>query len=404
MEAVKDKFLRYVSFDTEAAESDSVPSTKKQFLLARQLKKELEDMGASDVRIDEEHAYVYAVIPATDPGKEGTLGFIAHMDTSPAMSGAGVKPRCIAGYDGNDICLNSEKNIFLSVKDFPELKKHAGKELIVTDGTTLLGADDKAGVAEIMFMAEYLLSHKELKHGRIAVAFTPDEEVGRGTDYFDIKGFGADAAYTVDGGTLGEIEYETFNAASARVFFHGKSVHPGDAKNKMINALRLSAELDAMLPEQERPEHTEGYEGFYHLDALNGTVESATAEYILRDHDRAKLEARKSLFSACCDFLNSKYGENTVEAVITDEYYNMKDALTGHMYLIDKALTALNELGVQASTPPVRGGTDGCRLSYEGLPCPNLCTGGYNYHGKYEYAVVEEMNVCAELLIKLACG
>lgn len=404
METVKEKFLRYVSFDTESSEADSVPSTQKQFLLARQLKKELEEMGASDVRLDEEHAYVYAVIPATDPGREGTLGFIAHMDTAPAMSGAGVKPRCIAGYDGEDICLNSERNIFLTVKDFPGLKKHTGKELIVTDGTTLLGADDKAGVAEIMFMAEYLLSHKELKHGRIAVAFTPDEEVGRGTDFFDIKGFGADTAYTVDGGALGEIEYETFNAASARVFFHGKSVHPGDAKNKMINALRLAAELDAMLPEQERPEHTEGYEGFYHLDALNGTVESATADYILRDHDRAKLEARKSLFSACCGFLNRKYGDNTVEAVIADEYYNMKDALTGHMYLIDKALTALKELGVQASTPPVRGGTDGCRLSYEGLPCPNLCTGGYNYHGKYEYAVVEEMNVCAELLVKLACG
>ncbi|MDO5444229.1 MAG: peptidase T [Eubacteriales bacterium] len=404
METVKEKFLRYVSFDTESTEADSVPSTDKQFLLAKQLKKELEEMGASKVRMDEEHAYVYALIPATDPGKEGTLGFIAHMDTAPAMSGAGVKPRCVAEYDGNDICLNEEKNIVLSVRDFPELKKHTGKELIVTDGTTLLGADDKAGVAEIMYMAEVLLAHKELKHGNIAIAFTPDEEVGRGTDFFDIKGFGADAAYTVDGGALGEIEYETFNAAFARVTFHGKSVHPGDAKNKMINALRLAAELDTMLPEQERPEHTEGYEGFYHLDALNGSVESAVADYILRDHDRAKLESRKSLFTACCDLLNKKYGEKTVEAVITDEYYNMRDALTEHMYLIDNALEALRELGIQASTPPVRGGTDGCKLSYEGLPCPNLCTGGYNYHGKYEYAVVEEMNACAELLIKLACG
>lgn len=404
METVKEKFLRYVSFDTESAEADSVPSTEKQFLLAGQLKKELEEMGASNVRMDEKHAYVYAVIPATDPDRKDTLGFIAHMDTSPAMSGAGVKPRCIPDYDGRDVCLNREKNIVLSVRDFPELKKHTGKELIVTDGTTLLGADDKAGIAEIMVMAEYLLSHQELKHGKIAVAFTPDEEVGRGTDFFDIKGFGADAAYTVDGGALGEIEYETFNAASARVSFHGKSVHPGSAKNKMINALRLAAELDSMLPEQERPEHTEGYEGFYHLDGLNGNVESAVADYILRDHDRAKLESRKALFSACCDFLNRKYGENTVEAVITDEYYNMKDALTGHMVLIDQALAALKDLGIQASTPPVRGGTDGCRLSYEGLPCPNLCTGGYNYHGKYEYAVVEEMNVSAELLIRLACG
>ena len=404
MEAVKDKFLRYVSFDTESAESDCVPSTEKQFLLARQLKKELEEMGAENVRMDEEHAYVYAFIPATSETDGETLGFIAHMDTSPAMPDAGVKPRCIPDYDGKDICLNEEKKIVMSVRDFPSLAGHKGKELIVTDGTTLLGGDDKAGVAEIMVMAEYLLSHKEIRHGRIAIAFTPDEEVGRGTDFFDLKGFGAGAAYTVDGGALGEVEYETFNAASARVTFHGRSVHPGDAKNKMINALRLAGELDSMLPEQERPEHTEGYEGFFHLDTLSGNVEAAAADYIIRDHDRAKLEAKKKLFAECCAFLNKKYGEGTVEAKIEDGYYNMKDALADHMYLVENACNALRALGVEPTTPPVRGGTDGCRLSYEGLPCPNLCTGGYNYHGKYEYVVVEEMNLCAELLIRLACG
>ena len=402
METVKEKFLRYVSFDTESCEAETVPSTQKQFLLARQLKKELEEMGAEQVRLDEEHAYVYAFMPATD-GKNGkTLGFIAHMDTSPAVSGANVKPRCIPDYDGEDICLNSRENIILSVKDFPELKLQKGKELIVTDGTTLLGADDKAGIAEIMYMAEYLLSHKEIPHGRIAVGFTPDEEVGRGTDFFDIKGFGADAAYTVDGGALGEIEYETFNAASARVTVNGKSVHPGSAKNKMINAIRVAAELDSLLPEQECPEHTEGYEGFYHPDAISGGVESVQVNYILRDHDLEKLEAKKKFFAECCDFLNKKYGANTVAAKIEDGYRNMKDALRDHMYLIENACDALRQLGVEPSTPPVRGGTDGCSLSFAGLPCPNLCTGGYNYHGKYEYAVVEEMNTSAELLIRLA--
>lgn len=403
MESVKEKFLRYVSYDTQSTEADCVPSTGKQFLLARQLKKELEEMGAENVRLDEEHAYVYAFLPATDPSIEKTLGFIAHMDTSPDMPGKDVKPRCIPDYDGQDICLNPEKNIVMRVAEFPELKNQTGRELIVTDGTTLLGADDKAGVAEIMVMAEVLLSHPEMPHGRIAIGFTPDEEVGRGTDFFDIAGFGADAAYTVDGGTFGEIEYETFNAASARVSFHGKSVHTGSAKNKMINAIRLAEELDALLPEQERPEYTEGYEGFYHLDALQGTVESAVADYILRDHDRAKLEKKKEYFTACCDFLNRKYGENTVEPVIRDTYYNMKDVLTDHMELIDDACSILRGMGFEPSTPPVRGGTDGSRLSYEGLPCPNLCTGGYNYHGKFEYAVVEEMELSAELLIRLAC-
>ena len=402
MENVKEKFLRYVSIDTQSAESESVPSTAKQFNLARMLSDELKAMGAENVHLDEEHAYVYAWIPATADHAVSTLGFIAHMDTSPALSGAAVKARCIPDYDGKDICLNAEKEIFLSVKDFPELPGYAGKELIVTDGTTLLGADDKAGVAEIMCMAEYLLSHPEISHGRIAVAFTPDEEVGRGVDFFDIHGFGASAAYTVDGGALGGIEYETFNAASARVTVCGQSIHPGDAKNKMLNAVRIGMELDSLLPEADRPEHTEGYEGFYHLDAFSGSVESAVMDYIIRDHDRKKFESRKKFFLQCCEFLNAKYGEGTILPEVKDSYYNMKDALTDHMYLIDRACEAMQAIGVEPVISPVRGGTDGCRLSYEGLPCPNLCTGGHNYHGKYEYIVTQSMEKVVRLLVAIA--
>ena len=400
-EAVKEKFLRYVSFDTESAEADTVPSTEKQFALARQLKRELEEIGAEQVRLDEEHAYVYAYIPATN-GSDRTLGFIAHMDTSPALSGANVRPRCIPGYDGGEICLNPEQDILLRPEDFPSLKNYVGKELIVTDGTTLLGADDKAGIAEIMTMAEYLLRHPELPHCRIGIAFTPDEEVGRGTDFFDIKGFGAEAAYTVDGGALGEIEYETFNAASARVRIHGKSVHPGSAKNCMVNAIRLACELDGLLPEQERPEHTEGYEGFYHADSISGSVESAVVDYIIRDHDREKFERKKAFFAECCDFLNRKYGPGTVVPEICDTYYNMKEILKDHMELVENACTAMRAVGVEPVLPPVRGGTDGSHLSFEGLPCPNICTGGHNYHGKYEYVVVESMNRIVEMLLHLA--
>ena len=402
MESVKEKFLRYVAVDTQSAEADCVPSTAKQFILAEMLRDELKAMGAENVRLDKEHAYVYGWIPATADHAVSTLGFIAHMDTSPALSGAAVKARCIPNYDGRDVCLNAEKEIYLSVKDFPELPGYAGKELIVTDGTTLLGADDKAGVAEIMCMAEYLLAHPEINHGRIAIAFTPDEEVGRGVDFFDIPGFGASAAYTVDGGALGGIEYETFNAASARVKICGKSIHPGDAKNKMLNAVRIGMELDSLLPEAERPEHTEGYEGFYHLDGFNGNVESAEMDYIIRDHNKEKFETRKRLFAQCCDFLNTKYGEGTVLAEISDSYYNMKDALTDHMYLIERACDAMRKIGVEPVISPVRGGTDGCRLSYEGLPCPNLCTGGHNYHGKYEYVVTESMEKIVDLLVTIA--
>ena len=319
MESVKEKFLRYVAVDTQSAESENVPSTEKQFVLARMLRDELQAMGAEDVRLDEVHAYVYGYVPATVQQDVPTLGFIAHMDTSPALTDENVKPRCIPDYDGKDICLNEDLQIFMRVEDFPELPGYAGKELIVTDGTTLLGADDKAGVAEIMCMAEYLLNHPEIPHGRIGIAFTPDEEVGRGVDFFDIPGFGAAGAYTVDGGALGGIEYETFNAASARVQINGRSIHPGSAKNKMLNALRIAFELDGLLPEADRPEHTEGYEGFYHLDAMHGTVESAVMDYIIRDHDRAKFESRKEFFASCCAFLNAKYGEDTAVPVIKDQ-------------------------------------------------------------------------------------
>lgn len=404
MEDVKNKFLRYVAFDTQSAEAECVPSTKKQFELAELLKKELEKIGAENVRLDEEHAYVYASVPAT-AGLENSpvMGFIAHMDTSPAMPGNNIKPRVIENYDGGDICLNEALGIYTRTEDFPEMKQLAGKELIVTDGTTLLGADDKAGVAEIMCMAEYLLGHMEIPHGKIAIAFTPDEEVGRGVDFFDIPGFGADYAFTSDGGALGEVEFETFNAASARVKINGKSVHPGSAKNKMINAISVAMELDSLLPADARPEHTEGYEGFYHLDEMRGTVESACMDYILRDHDLAKLEEKKAFFAACCEFINRKYGEGTAEAEITDTYYNMKDALKDHMFLVEMACEAVTAVtGAQPLLPPVRGGTDGCRLSYEGLPCPNLCTGGGNYHGKHEYAAVDDMRTCVDILIKLA--
>lgn len=401
MERVKDRFLRYVAVDTQSAEADCVPSTLKQFDLARMLRSELEAMGADRVRLDEEHAYVYARIPATD-GSMKSVGFIAHMDTSPALTGENVKPRCIADYDGGDILLNEEKQIWMKTADFPFLEGLRGQEIIVTDGTTLLGADDKAGIAEIMTAAEYLIAHPEIRHGDIAVGFTPDEEVGRGVDFFDIAGFGAAEAYTLDGGLWGEIEYETFNAARATVSISGRSIHPGSAKNKMLNALGVACELDSILPAQQRPQYTEGYEGFYHLDSMSGTVEAASMDYILRDHDRAKLEEKKAFFAGSCEFLNRKYGEGTVTADIRDEYYNMKDALTEHMDLVERAAAAMKALGTEPEFPPVRGGTDGCRLSYDGLPCPNLCTGGFNYHGKYEGISVDAMEKVVELIVKIA--
>ena len=408
MSRVIENFLEYVKIDTESAEgSETTPSTLKQHDLARLLARQLQEMGAQEITYDKERCYVYASVPASKGCENApVLGFIAHMDTSPAVSGAGVKPRLIEDYDGGDIVLNEGSvdtaQVILKVADFPELAGYKGRRLIVTDGTTLLGADDKAGVAEIMTMAEYLLKHPEVSHGKIRVGFTPDEEVGAGADYFDVKLFGADYAYTVDGGKLGELEYENFNAAGAKVRIRGRSVHPGEAKDKMRNALLLAQEFQAMLAAAENPMYTCGYEGFYHLDALNGTVEEALADYIIRDHDKEKFEKKKVLFLQTGEFLNQKYGEGTFEITMKDSYYNMKEVIEKHMHLIDNAKEAMQELGIEPVVVPIRGGTDGARLSFMGLPCPNLCTGGQNFHGKYEYACADDMEKIAGLLVRIA--
>ena len=406
MEKVTDRFLRYVQIDTQSDEEGTgTPTTEKQHELARLLVEELTKMGAEEITYDKEHCYVYASIPATEGmEKKPVMGFISHMDTSPAVSGANVRPRIITAYDGKDIVLNSGLGIVMKTADFPELKEYQGKSLIVTDGTTLLGADDKAGVAEIITMAEYLLSHRDVPHGKLRIGFTPDEEVGAGADHFDVELFSADCAYTVDGGKLGELEYENFNAAGARVTFHGRSVHPGDAKNKMKNALLTAMEFQGMLPVSENPMYTEKYEGFYHLDALNGDIERAVADYIIRDHSREKFEQKKALFEKAGAFLNEKYGEGTVEIELKDSYYNMKEIIEDHMELIDHAMEAMREAGVEPVVVPIRGGTDGARLSYMGLPCPNLCTGGHNFHGRFEYICIESMEAVVRILLNLARG
>lgn len=400
---VTDRFLKYVKIDTRSDEnSNTSPSTMKQHNLAWLLVDELEEIGAEEIFYDKEHCYVYASVPAS-VGMEDrpVLGFIAHMDTSPAVSGENVKPRMIADYDGGDIVLHEEQNIVMRLSDFPELASYKGKTLIVTDGTTLLGADDKAGIAEIMTMAAYLLSHKELSHGKIRIAFTPDEEIGAGTDYFHVALFGADYAYTVDGGKLGELEYENFNAAGGKVTFHGRSVHPGDAKNKMVNALLLAMEFQTMLPIEQNPMYTEGYEGFYHLDQMEGTVEVAKANYIIRDHDRHKFEQKKKLFMQVGDFLNEKYGDGTVTIELKDSYYNMREVIEKHMHLVVNAREIMLKKGVEPLVVPIRGGTDGARLSFMGLPCPNLCTGGHNFHGRFEYICAESMGKVVDILIEL---
>ena len=422
MKTVLERFLNYVSYDTESDEtSESCPSTAKQLVLAEQLRQELIEMGAADVRVSE-FGYVFARIPSTigtasanagdgaqmadsadgAAGRMPVLGFIAHMDTSPALTGANVKPRIVHDYDAEDIVLNEEKQIVMKVADFPFLADLRGEDLIVTDGTTLLGADDKAGIAEIMTMAEHFLTHPEIKHGEICIGFTPDEEIGRGADRFDVANFGADIAYTVDGGALGELEYENFNAASGKVTIHGVSIHPGSAKLKMKNALLIGMEFQSLLPAFENPMYTEGYEGFYHLDGMSGGVEEAKMEYIIRDHDRAKFEEKKRFFADAAAFLNRKYGEGTVVCEIKDSYYNMKEKIEPCMYLIDTAEAAMRACGVEPVVVPIRGGTDGARLSYMGLPCPNLCTGGYNYHGKFEFIPAGSLEKTTEILVEIA--
>lgn len=399
-----ENFLRYAKMDTQSnEESQTIPSTMKQHKLAELLADELEQLGATEITYDRERCYVYASIPAT-PGCENAqvLGLISHMDTSPAVSDTDVKPRIVEQYDGGDILLNEREGIVMKVTDFPELAEYAGLDLIVTDGTTLLGADDKAGIAEIMAMAEYLLLHPEVPHGKIRIGFTPDEEVGRGADFFDVELFGADFAYTVDGGRLGELEYENFNAAGARLHVYGRSVHPGSAKGKMKNAILIAQEFQSLLPVCQNPMYTEGYEGFFHLDCISGDVEHTVADYIIRDHDKALFEEKKAVFERTAVFLNHKYGEGTVAVEMKDSYYNMKDVIEPHMHLIENASKAMQELGITPVISPIRGGTDGARLSFMGLPCPNLCTGGENFHGRYEFACVQSMEKVTELLIRLA--
>ena len=387
-----ENFLRYIKLDTQSdEESGTSPSTLKQHNLAGLLSEELLAMGAADVIYDRQHCYVYARIPASE-GFENCkkLGFIAHMDTSPAVSGNNVKARVIENYNGEDIILNELDDIVLRTTDFPEIIECKGKDLIVTDGTTLLGADDKAGIAEIMAMAEYLLTHKECKHGEINIAFTPDEEIGCGVDYFDCNAFGADFAFTVDGGALGELEYENFNAAGARLTVNGRNVHPGYAKGKMINAILVAQEFQEMLPKLENPMYTEGYEGFYHLD------------YIIRDHDRTLFEQKKRFFRECAERLNEKYAAGTIEVELKDSYFNMREVIEKHMHLIENVKDVMRELGVTPIILPVRGGTDGARLSFMGIPCPNLFTGGANYHSRFEYVCVQDMETATRLLVRLA--
>lgn len=403
MSKVVDRFLKYIALDTQSAEGAStVPSTEKQFVLAKLLVEELKELGLKDVSMSE-HGYVYGTIPANVEADCPVVGFLAHMDTSPDFSDENTRPQLIKNYDGGDIILNKALNIHMSPEVFPDLKSYVGMDLITTDGTSLLGADDKAGIAEIITMAEILMAHPEIPHGAVKVAFTPDEEVGHGVDFFDVPGWGADVAYTVDGGAWGSMEYETFNAAYMKVTIHGQNIHPGSAKDKMKNSLLIGMEFQSMLPEAEKPQYTQMYEGFFHLNNMSGNVEETSLHYIVRDHNREKFEARKALGHTIGEFLNKKYGEGTVIVETADNYYNMEEKIRPHMYLMDVAAEAFKELGVDAPViRPIRGGTDGSRLSYMGLPCPNLCAGGHNAHGKYEFVCVQSMEKSVDLLVKIA--
>ena len=396
-----ERFLKYVAYDTQSDESSTTfPSTEKQKVLLTALKEEMEALGMTEVTMDQ-HGYVMGTIPATKGCESApVIGFIAHVDTAPDMSGAGVKPHIIECYDGEDIALNNA--LTMRVADFPELAFFKGHTLIHTDGNTLLGADDKAGVAEIMTAAEQLLAHPEIPHGKIRIGFTPDEEIGRGVDFFDVAAFGADFAYTVDGGMEGELEYENFNAASAKVEIQGRNVHPGYAKNKMINAIEVAGELLHLLPAEERPEHTEGYEGFFHCVGMNGTVEKATLNYIIRDHDAERFERRKRFMWSAVDFLRAKHGGDMVNLTLKDQYYNMRKMVEPHPEVINRALEAMEMAGVKPLVRPIRGGTDGARLSFMGLPCPNLFTGGMNFHGKFEYCSLTTMKKAQQVIMNLA--
>ena len=397
---ITERFLKYVSFCTTSdEETNMTPSTPGQMEFAKYLAAELQEIGLQEVTLDE-NGYVMATLPANVEGKP-TIGFIAHMDTAPDASGKNVKARIVENYDGQDIVLNAEKNIVFEVAKYPEILDYKGQDIIVTDGTTLLGADDKAGLAEIVTACEYLIQHPEIQHGKIRVGFTPDEEIGQGADHFDVAKFGCDFAYTMDGGAIGELEYENFNAAGCKVKVHGVNVHPGYGYHKMINSMRIANHFATMLPRWETPEHTQGYEGFYHLIAMNGSVEETTLQYIIRDHDRARFESRKREIEHLARKINQEYGEGTVEVEIRDQYYNMREKVEPVMHIVTLVEEAMKEVGVTPKVQPIRGGTDGARLSFEGLPCPNIFAGGVNFHSRFEYLPIPSMQKAMEVILKI---
>ena len=400
---VLDRFLNYVSFDTQSSEEncETRPSTSKQMKLAEALKCEMEAMGLQEISLDE-HAYLMATLPANTDEPRPVIGFIAHLDTSPDMSGKDVNPRIVENYDGKDIVLNEKEQIILSPSMFPELLNHLGEDLVVTDGTTLLGADDKAGIAEIMSAMRYLIDHPEIKHGKIRIAFNPDEEIGMGASMFDVEKFACDWAYTMDGGELGELEFENFNAAGAKITIKGLNVHPGYAKNKMINAGLIAAQFASMLPPTERPEHTEGYEGFFHLTSMSATVEEATLSYIVRDHDANKFENRLRKLENITEYLNKIYPNGTVKLDIKQQYRNMREIVEPQKHIVDLVENAMKECGIQPCVRPIRGGTDGAQLSFKGLPCPNIFAGGLNFHGRYEFIPVQSMEKAVQLIVRIA--
>lgn len=397
-----ERFLKYVSFDTQSdEETRETPSTPGQMVFAEYLKTELEELGLEDITLDE-HGYLFATLPANTGKELPVIGFIAHMDTSPDMSGKDVSPRIVERYDGSDIVLCAEENVVLSPKQFPELLNHKGEDLIVTNGKTLLGADDKAGIAEIISAVAYLKEHPEIKHGKIRIGFNPDEEIGEGAHKFDVQKFGCDWAYTMDGGELGELEFENFNAAVAKVTVKGRNVHPGYAKNKMINSLRVAERFIGLLPEKESPEHTERYEGFYHLIGIQGEVEQTTVSYIIRDHDHVKFEDRKIEMKQAVEEINKEFGEGTATLELRDQYYNMREKIEPVMHIIDTAFAAMEAVGVTPNVKPIRGGTDGAQLSFKGLPCPNIFAGGLNFHGRYEFVPVQNMEKAMQVIVKIA--
>jgi len=399
---VLERFIRYAKFDTESStETGTTPSTPGQMVLAEELKKELTDLGLTEITLDE-NGYVMATLPANTDKQIPTVGFVAHMDTSPDLTGKNVNPQTVKSYDGGDIVLNKENNIVLSPNDFPELLLYKGEDILVTDGNTLLGADDKAGIAEIITAIEYLKEHPEIEHGKIRICFTPDEEIGEGADHFDVKKFGADWAYTMDGGQRGELEYENFNAAAAKISIQGRNVHPGYAKDKMVNALIIASKLITLIPESQRPEHTSEYEGFFHLVGISGTVDAATVSFIIRDHDRKLFDERKKLMLDAIEYLRKLYPMSGIMLEMKDQYYNMREKVEQVMYVVDYAYKAMEEVGVTPMVKPIRGGTDGARLSFMGLPCPNIFAGGHNFHGRYEFLPIKSLELATNVIIKIA--